>query len=149
MPVTPDQARREAAVKILARLEEHEAHVNYEEAQSRWHKWVRDSLEKGAGAAHRWTNAPNLKTAEVKAPGKNTPQEVIEAVRDDWAKEWRAEDQNRIERADEAIRSLRRRAKEDVLLEEYATMVTAESIKLSASSFKGATSIGSDGLSFQ
>ena len=75
-------------------------------------KWAQEMLdEKGAGRAHRFTNAPNLPRQEETA--KHThPQESADAAAEPWRRQWLAESHDLDEsfRALEVVRAFRLRA---------------------------------------
>ena len=83
MLINTDATKQAVAIKLLKRLEDSEAKQNLEFTECQWHRWVQESLEKGAGKAHRWTNQPNQKVADVKAKGKTLPQDIVETIRDE------------------------------------------------------------------
>ncbi len=54
-----DQASAETALRTLTRLEERQFARDLGRARERWKKWVASAIKDGAGAAHKWCNAPN------------------------------------------------------------------------------------------
>ena len=78
------------AIRMLDRLADAEVKRSQERADASWHSWVKESLLNGASRAHKWANAPNQMIGDVKAGVKEHPQEIAEAVRDEWAEEWKS-----------------------------------------------------------
>ncbi len=56
-----------------------------------WRAWVFQSLEAGAGAAHRWTNLPNIPSTPSDPEGKG-PLTAVPNASSFWSNKWQAED---------------------------------------------------------
>ena len=81
----------------------------HKEAKSSFRKWLDESLQKGAGAAHKWTNAPNaVEAIDPFACGDviyESPTIAIGHRADKWQQLW-ARDQHNAEAIGEAIGQL-------------------------------------------
>jgi plasmid stability protein len=139
---------RRAAGDLLQRLEQSEVEHTKRLATSRWHAWIARSIRGGAGAAHRWSNAVNTKSAEITSPHGNLPMTVAAHHTEHWAGIWGAHSQEVIDDTTRIIAELRTRALQHRRHAELVSSITAQSVKAVARSFRAGTAIGSDCQSF-
>ena len=62
------------------------AHGRKESAAHEWQTWAEEALKRGAGKAHRWTNAPNVAVPSLQTTrqGDFHPEALAEAARNTW-----------------------------------------------------------------
>ena len=143
-----DGQMAELAEKYFKKLEEDEAKSNIEKRTQSQVLWVAQLLANGAKDAHRYTNKPNQKNADIHYDGIQLPDDIAARVREIWALEWEVDNEERKAQAREAMEDL---------TEELAgmptaylrNMVTRSSLLKAAKSFKNGTAIGADQISFQ
>ena len=105
-------------------------------------------MQGGAGKAHRWTNAVNAATADITAEGKHHPQDIINAVAEEWGKIWESHDVEASRVGAAAVAELRTRTLMSGKAQELALSITPEAVLEASRSMKKSTAIGVDGLAF-
>ena len=138
----------ELAEKYFKKLEEDEAKSNIEKRIQGQVLWVAQLLANGAKDAHRYTNKPNQKNADIHYDGIQLPDDVAAKVREIWALEWEVDNEERKAQAREAMDKLTEELK-GLPTDKLRNMVTRESLLRAAKSFKNGTAIGADQISFQ
>ncbi len=138
-----------AKMETLERLEAEAVQQGKARANELWHKWVARALMGGAGAAHRWANAPNSPSFDLAVPGLSQPSDVAAHHTNKWSEVWHAGDEDGCNRAVAAAKEVRRLALLDrARRSAQPRTFSAEAIKEAANAFRRNTAIGSDGQEF-
>ena len=137
------------AISTFERLEQAEAQRGREIADVAWNRWISLAISGGAKHAHRWTNGANTATLDITAPGCRGPLDVTRYHSGLWAKQWKANDINKIAESFEAVRDLRERALEHPKHGGCCDKFSPSLIKEVVKKFRQGTSIGADNIAMQ
>ena len=142
----PSQARVDALVDEVADRAKHLTDNMQTAKQKAWRQWVHESLAKGAGAAHKWTNRPNNPWPKIAttAAAEHDPQQVAEAAAASWKQQWQTEAAEQLQQAVRAIAQVRRQA----LLQQMPRL-SPQLLRQALSTFSLGTAVGLDGLEFR
>ena len=80
-----------------------------EAATKDWSSWAQTAMVKGAGAAHKWANSPNVaQPGMMTTPsGSCAPAHLAEQARDTWASKWHSDDARKVQETLEVLRQKR------------------------------------------
>ncbi len=136
----------DAAVKTLTRLENTQHMRDANKARNTWKAWVAKALKEGAGAAHKWCNAPNVQRPNAQIG--DTLMASANKHAKDWSKQWGGDDAEGARVAIQAVASLRSRVLGAAECMSFDDGLAPAALRKRAAKFRKSTGIGSDNTEF-